>query len=84
MDSRQRQPPPANFRKVWKELFNETAEIKVVHAGLEAGIISEKNPELEIISFGPTSHQIHSPSESVQISSVDKVFEFLKALIKAL
>jgi dipeptidase D len=70
--------------KVWKELFNETAEIKVVHAGLEAGILSEKKPELEIISFGPTSHQIHSSNESVQISSVNKVFEFLKALIKAL
>lgn len=70
--------------KVWKDLFNESARIKVVHAGLETGIISEKNPDLEIISFGPTSHCIHSTNESVNISSVNKTFTFLKALIDAL
>ena len=69
---------------VWKKLFNQNAEIKVVHAGLETGIISEKNPDLEIISLGPTSHHIHSTKESLKISSVDRVYEFLKELIKAL
>ncbi len=70
--------------KVWKKLFGKNAEIKVVHAGLETGIISEKNPDLEIISLGPNSHQIHSTKESLQISSVDRVYKFLKELLKAL
>ena len=70
--------------KVWNELFCQNAEVKVIHAGLEAGIISEKNPDLEIISFGPTLLDIHSTKEALQISSVNRIFEFLKELLKAL
>ncbi|MGB9765593.1 MAG: aminoacyl-histidine dipeptidase [Candidatus Saccharicenans sp.] len=68
---------------IYKNLFQKEPEVKAVHAGLECGIIGEKYPGLDMISFGPTIKNPHSPDERVQISSVEKFWQFLvESLLK--
>ncbi|MGI6718140.1 MAG: aminoacyl-histidine dipeptidase [Bacteroidales bacterium] len=68
--------------KTYKSLFNEEAKITAVHAGLECGILGAKYPNWDMISFGPTIQNPHSPNERVNISSVDKFYKFLLELLK--
>jgi len=71
-------------REVYNELFGKQPEIKAIHAGLECGILETKNPGMEIISFGPTIQNAHSPTERVNIETVDKFYLLLKNLIREL
>lgn len=63
--------------EIYQQLFQKEPEIKAVHAGLECGIIGEKFPGLDMISFGPTIRYPHSPDEQVNIPSVEKFWKFL-------
>ncbi len=67
---------------VYRELFNNEPEIKAIHAGLECGIIGDKFPGMDMISFGPTILGAHSPNERVQISTLEKFWKFITALLK--
>jgi dipeptidase D len=69
-------------KKVYHDLFNQEPEVKAVHAGLETGILGAKNPELDMVSFGPTIRGAHSPEERVNIKSVQKFYELLKGILK--
>ncbi|MCR4395476.1 MAG: aminoacyl-histidine dipeptidase [Candidatus Saccharicenans sp.] len=70
-------PLLANMVKIYRNLFQKEPEVKAVHAGLECGIIGEKYPGMDMISFGPTIKYPHSPDEKVSISSVEKFWQFL-------
>lgn len=63
--------------KMYREKFNEEPQVKACHAGLECGILSEKLPQVDMISFGPNIRGAHSPDEKVQISSVQKFWNYL-------
>ena len=63
--------------ELYKERYNENAEVNACHAGLECGIIGKNYPGMEMISFGPNITGAHSPDEKVQISSVKKYWGFL-------
>ncbi|MCL2841081.1 MAG: aminoacyl-histidine dipeptidase [Defluviitaleaceae bacterium] len=65
-------------------VFNREPIVTAIHAGLECGLFSEKIPGLDIISVGPTNHDLHTPDERVSITSVALFWKFLKALLKAL
>lgn len=65
----------------YEELFGENAHVSAVHAGLECGIIGGKYPGMEMISFGPNITGAHSPDEQAQISSVQKFWKFLLAVL---
>lgn len=67
--------------KSYKEQFGTEPAVKVVHAGLECGIIGAIVPGLDMISFGPTLRSPHSPDERVLIPSVKKFYEFLVATL---
>lgn len=67
--------------KSYKEQFGTEPAVKVVHAGLECGIIGAIVPGLDMISFGPTLRSPHSPDERVFIPSVKKFYEFLVATL---
>ena len=58
--------------------------IEVVHAGLECGLLSEKLPGLDAVSFGPTIRGAHTPEEWVSIPSVARNWAILKELLGAL
>lgn len=65
------------MRKVFHEINGKDPEIKVMHAGLETGIIQGVMPEMDMISFGPTILHPHSPDEKVSISTVAKTYDYL-------
>ena len=67
--------------KSYEEQFGAEPAVKVVHAGLECGIIGSIVPGLDMISFGPTLRSPHSPDERVLISSVQKFYDFLTATL---
>lgn len=68
--------------KVYEETFSTKPQIKAIHAGLECGIIGQRFPGIDMISFGPTITGAHSPSEQVHIESVEKFYTFLLALLQ--
>lgn len=68
---------------VFKELFGKEPAIKAIHAGLECGVIGEKYPGMKMLSFGPEIHGAHSPDECVSISTVERFWDYLKALLAA-
>lgn len=70
-----------NLKEVYSRTFGKEAEIVAVHAGLECGIIGEKFPGMDMISFGPTIKNPHSPEERVHIGSVEKFWTFLAAAL---
>jgi len=69
-------------KSTYKQLYGKEPEVKAVHAGLECGIIGEKYPGMDMISFGPTLEGVHSPDEKIYIDSVDKYWKFLLAILK--
>ncbi len=65
------------MKENYKKRFSKVPEIKVMHAGLECGIIGSKYPGMDMISFGPTIKYPHSPDEKVDIKSVEKFWDLL-------
>jgi len=65
-----------------QEMYNEKANVMACHAGLECGIIGRHYPEMDMISFGPNILGAHSPEEKVQISSVNKFWNYLLETLK--
>lgn len=76
-------PLLALCQEVYRRDFGAESSVQVIHAGLECGIIGAKYPGLDIVSFGPTIRGAHAPGESVEISSVDRSWVLLKAILAA-
>lgn len=70
------------MKQSYKEQFGTEPAVKVVHAGLECGIIGATLPHLDMISFGPTLRSPHSPAERVLIPTVKKFYDFLVATLE--
>lgn len=68
----------------FRDLFGEAPRVEALHAGLECGLFLEKMPDLDMISFGPTLKDIHSPSEKANIPSVQKYWELVKEMLRRL
>jgi dipeptidase D len=66
----------------YKSLYGKEPEVKAVHAGLECGIIGEKYPGMDMVSFGPTLEGVHSPDEKIYIDTVPRFWEFLVTMLK--
>jgi dipeptidase D len=66
----------------YKSLRGREPEIKVIHAGLECGVIGSKFDRMDMISFGPTIENAHSPAERVNIASVDSSYSLLAAILE--
>ena len=64
--------------------FGSEPRVVIIHAGLECGIIGAKYEGMEMISFGPTIEHPHSPDERVNIATVQKFYQLVKAALKAL
>lgn len=74
----------ALMKKVYKEMFGVEAKTMAIHAGLECGILSGAYPNWDMVSCGPTLLSPHSPDERAYIPSVQKVWDFLKAVLAAI
>lgn len=70
------------LQAVHQEVFGHGAELIAMHAGLECGVIGEKYPGMQMVSFGPTIVGPHSPAEKVEIPSVEGFWKYLKVVLE--
>ena len=63
-------------------MYGKEPVFEAIHAGLECGILSEKIPDLDAVSFGPDNFDIHTPKERLSISSTKRVWEFLTGFLE--
>ncbi len=71
-------------KDVWKKTRGTELDVQAIHAGLECGIIGEKYPGMDMISYGPNLKDVHSPDEKLDIKSSERMFEFTVELLKAI
>ena len=69
-------------QETYRKLFGKDAQIMAIHAGLECGLFLEKYPYLDMISFGPTLRDVHSPTERIEIATVDLWWKHLLEVLK--
>lgn len=67
--------------EVYEKMYGEEPVVNMVHGGLEGGIMMGKNPELDIVSFGPNIFNVHTPEERLDIASTQKYWDYLKAVL---
>lgn len=71
-------------RAVYRNLYHRDPEVRALHAGLECAIIGRACPGMDMISFGPTTENAHSPTERLHVPSLARITEFLQALLASL
>ena len=69
---------------VYERLFHKKPIVETTHGGLECGVIGNKFPGIDMISFGPTIKFPHSPDEKIHIESIGRVWDFMEALLEEL
>lgn len=68
--------------EAYRKLFGKDPVVKGIHAGLECGLFSEKYPNLDMVSFGPTLRNVHTPDECLFIPTVQMVWDHLLEILK--
>jgi len=69
------------MKGLYVDMYGDQPTVNAVHAGLECGIIGSHYPEMDMVSFGPTIKNPHSPDEKCHIASVAKFWDYFKALL---
>lgn len=67
--------------RIFEEQYGHEPEVTVIHAGLECGILLEKNPKLDAISFGPDILDIHTTRERLDVKSVERTWKYILAVL---
>ncbi len=73
-----------SMQKTYEGMYGKIPDIKVIHAGLECGLLGSVYSNWDMISFGPTIRFPHSPDEKVNIASVQKFWDFTKETLKSI
>ncbi len=68
----------------YEKLFGKSPEVKAIHAGLECGLFSEKYPNMDMVSIGPTLRGVHSPDERLLIPTVKMVWDHVLEILKSI
>ncbi|MCH4147209.1 MAG: aminoacyl-histidine dipeptidase [Prevotella sp.] len=68
--------------EAYRKLFHKDPKVLGIHAGLECGLFSERYPDLDMVSFGPTLRNVHTPDECLFIPTVQMVWEHLLEILK--
>ena len=69
--------------KSYEKLFGKEPLVKGIHAGLECGLFSERYPDLDMVSFGPTLRNVHTPEEALLIPTVQMVWDHLLDILRS-
>lgn len=70
--------------QTYRKLFDREPKIIGIHAGLECGLFAERYPNLDMVSFGPTLRDVHTPEERLHIPTVQMVWDHLLEILKAI
>ncbi len=68
--------------EVYREQYGREPKVEAIHAGLECGLLAGKLPGLDCVSIGPDLLEIHTPREKMSISSVQRVWAFVREVLK--
>lgn len=68
--------------KAYEELYGITPAVKAIHAGLECALFRAKYENLDMVSFGPTLQDVHSPKERMHIPAVEKFWNHLVKILE--
>lgn len=79
---RKNSPLRDTMTSIYEEMFGKTPKTDVIHAGLECGLILSKMPELDIVSVGCDLRDIHTPDETMSISSFNRLEKFIRKVLK--
>jgi dipeptidase D len=66
----------------YEELYGTRPAIKAIHAGLECSLFQQNYPGLDMVSFGPTLRDVHSPSERMHIPAVERFWQQLRRTLE--
>ena len=77
-------PMIALLNEVHTKMYGTPMDVKATHGGLECAILGAKYPNWEMVSIGPTVMYPHSPDEKAFIPSVQRIWDFLKAVLEAI
>ncbi|HEX5373813.1 MAG TPA: aminoacyl-histidine dipeptidase [Aquabacterium sp.] len=77
-------PLLATCQQVYLDEFAQASTVQVIHAGLECGIIGATYPDMDMVSFGPTIRGAHAPGEAVDVASVARTWQLLRAILSAI
>lgn len=70
--------------EVYKEQYGSEPIVQALHAGVECGLFSGKIPDLDCVSYGPNMTDIHTSSESMEVESVRRTWEYTLEILKRL
>lgn len=65
----------------YKKIFGFEPSVEAIHAGLECGVFASSIPDFDCISIGPELLDIHTTKERLGITSTQKLFEVITALL---
>lgn len=68
----------------YRTQYGKEPKVEAIHAGLECGLLSEKLPGLDSVSFGPQMHDIHTSREKLEIASTERTWKLLLEILKKL
>lgn len=69
---------------VYREMFGREPQVVAIHAGLECGLLGDKLPGLDCVSFGPQMQDIHTSREKLNIASTARMWDYLLEILKRL
>ena len=69
-------------KESYERLFHKEPKVIGIHAGLECGLFAERYPDMDMISFGPTLRNVHTPDECLYIPTVKLVWDHLLDILK--
>ena len=70
--------------ETYKRMFGHDPIVRAIHAGLECGLIGEKYPKMDMISYGPTLRGVHAPGEKIEIKTVEMFWNLTLEILKNL
>ena len=70
--------------RTFEEVYQKAPEVTAIHAGLECGILAGKMMDIDMISFGPTLSNVHTPEESMDVASVQRSWQYLLKVLENL
>lgn len=67
--------------QLYKQMYGKEPLVQAIHAGLECGYLAGKLTDLDVVSFGPDILDIHTTKERISITSTERVWRYLLALL---
>ena len=81
---RKESPLREHMCATFERLYGRPMRVEAIHAGLECGLFAGGIPDLDAVSFGPDMRGIHTPEESLSVSSVARTWDYLREVLRGL